>query len=48
MRAVIVLAAALVLAQTPSAPPYKLVPNWGLLPNGATWGEVPGMAIDAN
>jgi len=48
MRAVIVLAGALVLAQTPSAPPYKLVPNWGLLPNGATWGEVPGMAIDAN
>jgi len=27
--------------------PYRLVPNWGTLPNGATWGEVPGMAIDA-
>lgn len=27
--------------------PYRLVPNWGLLPNGAQWGEVPGMAIDA-
>ena len=31
-----------------SNPPYRLVPNWGTLPNGATWGEVPGMAIDAN
>jgi sugar lactone lactonase YvrE len=28
--------------------PYRLVPNWGALPNGAAWGEVPGMAIDAN
>ena len=27
--------------------PYRLVPNWGALPAGATWGEVPGMAIDA-
>ena len=27
--------------------PYRLVPGWGALPNGATWGEVPGMAIDA-
>jgi sugar lactone lactonase YvrE len=28
--------------------PYRLVPNWGALPNGAAWGEVPGMAIDAS
>jgi hypothetical protein len=41
-----VLVEASLLSQTAS-PPYKLVPNWGLLPNGATWGEVPGMAIDA-
>ena len=48
MRALIALATVAFLAQTPAAPPYKLVPNWGVLPNGATWGEVPGMAIDAN
>ena len=30
-----------------SAPPYKLVPDWGQLANGANWGQVPGMAIDA-
>src|SRR5688572_22463933 len=29
------------------AAPYRLVPGWGALPSGATWGEVPGMAIDA-
>jgi len=28
--------------------PYRLVPGWGTLPNGATWGEVPGMAIDTS
>jgi sugar lactone lactonase YvrE len=28
--------------------PYRLVPGWGALPDGATWGEVPGMAIDAS
>lgn len=28
--------------------PYRLVPGWGVLPNGAQWGEVPGMAIDAS
>lgn len=27
--------------------PYRLVPGWGTLPGGATWGEVPGMAIDS-
>jgi sugar lactone lactonase YvrE len=27
--------------------PYRLVPNWGALPNGAQWGEVPGVAINA-
>src|SRR5262245_2356916 len=30
------------------AAPYRLVAGWGVLPNGATWGEVPGMAIDAS
>jgi hypothetical protein len=34
-------------AQRDGAPPYRLVPGWGSLPGGATWGEVPGMAIDA-
>jgi sugar lactone lactonase YvrE len=44
----------LALAATPLASsqtqraPYRLVPNWGVLPDGATWGEVPGMAIDAD
>lgn len=28
--------------------PYRLVSGWGSLPNGAAWGEVPGMAIDAS
>lgn len=28
--------------------PYRLVPGWGTLPNGAAWGEVPGMAIDGS
>jgi hypothetical protein len=28
--------------------PYRLVPGWGTLPNGAIWGETPGMAIDAD
>ena len=32
-------------AQEPS--PYRLVENWGQLPAGMTWGEVPGMTIDA-
>src|SRR6186997_2534935 len=27
--------------------PYRLVQGWGALPNSGTWGEVPGMAIDA-
>src|SRR4030095_11809667 len=35
------------IAASCQAPPYRLVPGWGVLPNGATWGEVPGMAIDA-
>jgi DNA-binding beta-propeller fold protein YncE len=26
---------------------YRLVEGWGALPNGLTWGETPGMAIDA-
>jgi N-acyl-D-amino-acid deacylase len=28
--------------------PYQLVPKWGELPAGMTWGEVPGMTIDAD
>lgn len=35
-------------AQPDGAAPYRLVAGWGLLPNGAQWGEVPGMAIDAD
>ncbi|MBM3807172.1 MAG: 6-bladed beta-propeller [Acidimicrobiia bacterium] len=35
-------------AQPEGGAPYRLVPGWGVLPNGATWGEVPGMAIDAD
>ena len=27
---------------------YRLVPGWGTMPEGAAWGQVPGMAIDAN
>ena len=34
--------------QREAGAPYRLVPGWGTLPDGATWGEVPGMAIDAN
>jgi hypothetical protein len=26
---------------------YRLVPGWGAMPEGASWGQVPGMAIDA-
>jgi streptogramin lyase len=26
--------------------PYHLAPNWGALPAGMSWGEVPGIAID--
>lgn len=38
---------AAVSAQPSAGGPYRLVPGWGVLPDGATWGEVPGMAIDA-
>src|ERR1041384_8400376 len=44
------LAAALicsVISTAGQSAPYRIVPNWGTLPNGAQWGEVPGMAIDA-
>src|SRR5690348_16442180 len=43
----VISAPALRSAQRDGAP-YRLVPNWGTLPNGAQWGEVPGMAIDAS
>src|SRR5450756_1231914 len=47
------LAGVLVLATGGAAPhaedaPYRLVPNWGQLPAGMAWGEVPGMTIDAS
>jgi sugar lactone lactonase YvrE len=41
-------AAATLLAQTYPQGPYKLVDGWGALPNGLTYGEVPGMTIDAD
>lgn len=45
----VALSQASLLPQSPPAnPPYQLVPGWGVLPGGATWGEVPGMAIDAD
>src|SRR5689334_7775655 len=31
-----------------AGPPYRLVPGWGALPNGAIWGETPGMTMDAS
>jgi DNA-binding beta-propeller fold protein YncE len=37
-----------VIAASEQGAPYRLVAGWGVLPNGAHWGEVPGMAIDAN
>jgi len=36
----------LIQAQTPA--PYRLVENWGRLPEGRTYGQVPGMAIDGD
>src|SRR4026209_61733 len=51
MRTVVAAAGIVVIcagiAASGQAAPYRLVPGWGALPNGATWGEVPGMAIDA-
>jgi len=41
-------APALRSAQREGGAPYRLVPGWGTLPDGGTWGEVPGMAIDAS
>jgi sugar lactone lactonase YvrE len=35
-------------AQQPGPGPYALVEGWGALPNGAQYGEVPGMTIDRN
>jgi len=29
-----------------AAPGYAVVPGWGQVPNGAEWGEVPGVSID--
>jgi DNA-binding beta-propeller fold protein YncE len=40
------LASAPVLHSQAPAAPYRLVPDWGQLPDGASWGQVPGMAID--
>ena len=44
----ILLTSAVPSAQPSAGGPYRLVPGWGTLPDGASWGEVPGMAIDAN
>src|SRR5580765_2317825 len=35
------------LAVLEAQPKYRLVPGWGTMPEGASWGQVPGMAIDA-
>jgi DNA-binding beta-propeller fold protein YncE len=35
-------------AQSYPQGPYTLVDGWGALPNGLTYGEVPGMTIDAD
>jgi sugar lactone lactonase YvrE len=43
----ILLTSAVPSAQPSAGGPYRLVPGWGTLPDAATWGEVPGMAIDA-
>src|SRR5262245_21273500 len=40
-----VAAVATLAAQTFS--PYKLIPNWGMLPAGMEWTEVPAAAVDA-
>lgn len=40
-------AAAVVVGLAADGAPYRLVPNWGALPAGMEWGQVPGMAIDA-
>lgn len=43
-----ILAAVVLAVSHPSAQePYRAVPGWGPLPDGITWGEVPGMTIDA-
>jgi 6-bladed beta-propeller protein len=47
---VVAAAALLVFSAAPARvlaedPPFRLVPNWGQLPDGKKWGEVPGMAI---
>ncbi len=45
----LVLAAAVPLAaQGGGSAPYRLVDGWGALPSGLTYGEVPGMTIDAD
>jgi DNA-binding beta-propeller fold protein YncE len=41
----LLIAAAAVSAQAPTA--YRAVTNWGALPSGAEWGEVPAAAVDA-
>jgi DNA-binding beta-propeller fold protein YncE len=34
------------IVHSQSAAPYRLVADWGQLPGGENWGQVPGMAID--
>jgi peptidylamidoglycolate lyase len=47
--AAVVLTAAVLSSQTPTTPPaspYRLVADWGALPDGEAWGEVTGVDID--
>jgi len=41
------LALVLTVAAPRAASDYKVVDNWGPLPNGAAWGEVTGVAVNA-
>src|SRR5262245_45656231 len=44
----LVLAVAVTAAVPQAASDYKVVDTWGPLPNGAQWGEVTGVAVNAN
>src|SRR3954470_19838031 len=40
--------AAVAVLAAQSASTYRLVPNWGMLPAGTEWTEVPAVAVDAS
>ena len=40
--------ASLLVSPASTQAPYRLVEGWGALPAGTTYGQVPGMAIDAD